>query len=78
MIRTTYYCPACQCAWSTSWPFGSHCDCGCEKIEEILVRAFPQGDPQYRAVFVYDEHGEIDGQGASRSAAIQNLIAQVR
>lgn len=79
-MKTTYYCPACQAAFSTHWPFGSYCDCGCEKLYEIDVKSQPceSGEPvtQFVATFVYDEPVAFDAYGATRVEAIDALIAR--
>lgn len=77
MIRTTYYCPACEAAFSTHWPV-ANCDCGCERIHEVQVTEVAGEPAVFLATFVYDEPIACDALGATRVAAIQNLIAQVR
>lgn len=74
MIRTIYYCPACEAAFSAHWPV-ANCDCGCERIHEVMVTEVAGG---FSATFVYDEPIACDASGTTRVAAIDNLIAQVR
>lgn len=74
MIRTTYYCPVCEAAFSSHWPV-ANCDCGCFKIHEVMVTEVAGW---FSATFVYDEPMVADVSGATRVAAIDALIAQVR